>query len=101
MGVDVVDRQLYGGDLLCFLIRDFGLELLLEGHYQLYRVERIGAKIVNERGFEGHFILFDTQLLYDNFPNSFYNIAHFLNFLMDEPRPPMQPMGYCINKFCV
>ena len=42
--VDVVDGLLDGGDLLRFLVRDLALELLLEGHHQFDRVERIGAR---------------------------------------------------------
>src|ERR1700686_4198173 len=37
--VDVVDRLVDGCDLLGVLIRDFDLEFLFEGHYQLDRVE--------------------------------------------------------------
>src|ERR1700683_595201 len=37
--VDVVDGLVNGRDLLGILVRDFDLELLFEGHYQLDRVE--------------------------------------------------------------
>src|SRR4051812_2446528 len=36
----VVDRQLHGGDLLCFLVGNLDTELVLEGHHQFDRVER-------------------------------------------------------------
>lgn len=84
MGVDMVDRQLYGGDLLCFFIGNFSLKFLFEGHHQFNGVERISAQIIDEGSFQGNLVIFDTQLFYDNFSNSFYDIAHFLNFLMDE-----------------
>src|SRR5207302_8029388 len=48
--VDVVDGLVDGGDLLGILVRDFDLELLLEGHHQLDRVERIRSQVVDERG---------------------------------------------------
>src|SRR5690606_23544633 len=46
---DVGDRLLDGGDLLRFLVRDLGLELLLERHHQFDGVERVRAQIVDER----------------------------------------------------
>src|SRR5688572_31085191 len=48
MALDVVDGLLDGGDLLGFLVGYLGLEFLLEGHYQLHRVERIRAEVVDE-----------------------------------------------------
>ena len=48
VGIDVVDRQLNGGDLFCLFVRDFSLEFFLERHDQLYCVEGICTQIVNE-----------------------------------------------------
>src|SRR5689334_6959053 len=47
--LDVVDRLLHRGDLLGLLVRDLGLELLLQRHHQLHGVERIRAEVVDER----------------------------------------------------
>src|SRR6185503_15758862 len=49
--LDVVDRLLHRGDLLRFLVGDFGFEFLLERHHELHRVERVGAEILDERRF--------------------------------------------------
>src|SRR5438067_9260870 len=48
--LDVIDGLLDGGDLLGFLVRNLGLEFLLERHHELDGVERIGAEVVDERG---------------------------------------------------
>src|SRR5678816_4510454 len=45
----VVDRELDGGDLLGFLVRDLDPELVLERHHEFDRVERVGAEISDER----------------------------------------------------
>src|SRR5215213_3590668 len=47
--LDVIHGLLHGGYLLRFLVRNLGLELLLERHDELDRIERIGAEIVDER----------------------------------------------------
>src|SRR6476659_808246 len=41
VGLDVVHGLLNGGDLLGLFVRDLGLELFLESHHQLHRVQRI------------------------------------------------------------
>src|SRR5499426_2486023 len=44
--LDVIDRFLDARDLLGILVRDLDPELLLEGHHELHRVERVGAEVV-------------------------------------------------------
>src|SRR5512145_2228151 len=48
MSVDVIDGLLHRGDLFRLLIRDLALELLLERHHQLDRVERVGPQIIDK-----------------------------------------------------
>src|SRR6516164_6297722 len=74
--VDVVDGLMDGGDLLGVLVGDLDLELLLESHHQLDRVERIGPEIVHERRIVRDLFLFDAQLLgHDGF-DLLLNCAH-------------------------
>src|SRR5207253_910479 len=47
--VDVVDGLVDGGDLLGILVRDFDLELLLEGHHQLDRFRSEARRAATER----------------------------------------------------
>src|SRR5215469_6354284 len=46
--LDIRNCILNRADLLRFLVRDFDIEGFLESHHQLDRVQRIGAKIVDE-----------------------------------------------------
>ena len=46
--LDVLDGVADGDDLLGVLVRDLDVELLLEGHHQLDRVERVGAQVLDE-----------------------------------------------------
>ena len=46
---DVIDRLLHRGDLLGVLVRNLGLEFLFQSHDELNRVQRVGAKVVDER----------------------------------------------------
>ena len=64
--LDVVDGLLHGGDLLRLLVRDLGLELLLERHHQLDRVERVGAQVVDERRLVLDLGLVHAELLGDD-----------------------------------
>src|SRR6266850_132281 len=64
--LDVVDGFLDAGDLLGVLVRDLDPELLLEGHHELHRVERVGAEIVDERGIGRDFLFIDAELLHDD-----------------------------------
>ena len=76
VGLDVLDCLLNGRDLLGFLIRDFGLELLLERHHELDGVQLIGAEIVHERRFVLDVRLVDTQLLGNNLLDALLDVFH-------------------------
>src|SRR5690606_37222066 len=51
VSLDVVDRLLDGRDLLGFLVRDLGRELVLEWHHEFDSVERVRARVVDGDGF--------------------------------------------------
>src|SRR5438552_2385334 len=74
--VDVVDGLVDGGDLLGILVRDFDLELLLEGHHQLDRVERIRSQVVDERGIVRYLFLLHAQLFGNDGFDLLLNSAH-------------------------
>src|SRR5690606_5871774 len=77
VGLDVVDRLLDGRDLLGFLVRDLGLELVLECHDQFDRVERVRAQVVDEDGFVLHFRFVHAELFSDDFLDSLLDVFHF------------------------
>src|SRR5262245_61743412 len=64
--LDVLDGVLDGADLLGVLVRDLDPELLLERHYQLDDVERVGAQVVGEARFHRHLVGIDAELLDDD-----------------------------------
>src|SRR5260221_484817 len=64
---DVVDGLPDGRDLLGILVRDLDPELVLELHDELDEVERVGVQVVLERRLFGDLILFDSELLRQNF----------------------------------
>src|SRR6266542_3283953 len=64
--LDIADRVTHRGDLLRVLVGDLEVELLLEGHDQLDRVERIGAQILDELRVGVDLVLFDPELLDDD-----------------------------------
>src|SRR6185503_10496700 len=73
---DVVHGLLDGRDLLGFLVGDLGLELLLERHHELHGVERVGAQVVDERGFVLDFGLVHAELLRDDFLDALFDVFH-------------------------
>src|SRR5262245_65881575 len=46
--LDVLDGVAHGDDLLGVLVGDLDVEVILEGHDQLDRVEGVGAEIVDD-----------------------------------------------------
>src|SRR5262245_6348061 len=74
--LDVIDRLLHGGDLLGFLVGDFGLELLLERHDELHGVERVGAEVVDERGVVLDLRLVHAELLGNDFLHALFDVFH-------------------------
>src|SRR5688572_6763708 len=73
---DVVDGLLDGGDFLRLFVGDLGLELLLERHHQLHRVERVGTEVVDERGLDLDLALVDAELLGDDFLDALFYVFH-------------------------
>src|SRR4249920_1079188 len=76
VALDVVDGLLHGGDLLGVFVRDLGLELLLERHHELDRVERIGAEVVDERRFVLDLRLVHPELLGDDLLDARFHVVH-------------------------
>src|SRR5436190_11278251 len=48
--LDVGDRVLHSCNLLGILVWDIEIERFLEGHNQLYDIQRIGAEVIDETG---------------------------------------------------
>jgi hypothetical protein len=71
-----IDSLLYSGDLLGFLVGDFGLELFFQSHDQLDRVQRIRAEIIDKRSIVRYLVLFDAELFGNDAFNLFFNTAH-------------------------
>src|SRR4029078_3052532 len=72
----VVDRELDGGDLLGFLVRDLDPELVLERHHEFVRVERVGAEVRDGRLFVSRVGLGNYKLLGDDLLGSCFDVAH-------------------------
>src|SRR5262245_56951224 len=66
VALDVLDGLLHARDLLGILVRNLDSELLFEGHYELDGIERVSAKIVDERRIRRHLFFIDSQLLHDD-----------------------------------
>src|SRR6266853_1330827 len=64
--LDVFDRFLDARDLLGILVWNLDAELLLERHDKFHGVERVGAKVVDERGVRRHFFFVNAELLHDD-----------------------------------
>src|SRR5690606_23711208 len=75
--LDVVDGLLDGRDLLGFLVRDLGLELVLERHHEFDGVERVRAQVVDEDGLVLDFRFIHAELLCDDFLDSLLDVFHF------------------------
>src|SRR2546425_8179319 len=64
--LDVLDRVADGHDLLGVLVRDLDVEMLLEGHDELHRVERVGSQVFDELRRGGDVVLLHPELLHDD-----------------------------------
>src|SRR5262245_25178719 len=64
--LDVLDRVTHRRDLLRVLVRDLDVELLLERHHELHRVQGVGAEILDELRGRNDVVLLDTELLDDD-----------------------------------
>src|SRR5687767_7374447 len=74
--LDVVDRLLDGRDLLGLLVRDFGFEFFLQGHYEFDGVERVGAEIVDEGRFVLDVSLVHAELLGHDLLHALFDVLH-------------------------
>src|SRR5690606_24113418 len=77
VGLDVVDGLLDAGDLLGFLVRDLGLEFLLERQHEFHGVVRVRTQVVDEHGFVLDFRFVYAELLGDDFLDSLLDVFHF------------------------
>src|SRR5215831_7041274 len=64
---DVFDSVLHRADLLGGILGNHDPERLLESHHQLDRIEAVGAKIVDERGFGRDLGFLYSEVLDHNF----------------------------------
>src|SRR5215471_6878586 len=71
--VDVIDGVLHSANLFRVFVGDLDLECLFKGHDQLDRIERVGAKIVNEGSARRDFCFVHAQLLHDDLFHPFFN----------------------------
>jgi hypothetical protein len=77
-----------GHDRLSLIIRDFDAELFLKSHDKLNRVERIGAKVVNEIGVIDHLVGFNAEMLDNDLLYALSDIAHFVRPYTGGARGP-------------
>src|SRR5207245_143533 len=64
--LDVLDRVADGHDLLGVLVGDLDVEVLLESHDELHRVERVRAQVLDELRVRGDLVLLHPELLDDD-----------------------------------
>ena len=76
VGVDVADGLTHGGDIFSLLVRNFRLEFLFQRHDQLNGIQRIGAKVIHERGLGGDFLFLDAKLFDNDLFYALFNTAH-------------------------
>lgn len=90
--LEIVDGRLDRRDRLGVLVADLEAadvtrELLLEGHDQLDKVERVGVEVINEAGFEDDFILFDSKTFDDYSAYALKNSCHWYLLVLGEQCP--------------
>src|SRR5262249_19574673 len=83
----VANRQ----DGLGRIIGNLTTELLLEGHHQLDRVERVGAEIVDEARPLGDLVGLDAQMFHDDLLHPVADVTHLLNLVRFKATPADQP----------
>ena len=76
MRFDELDGVFHSDDFLGRIVRDLAAEFLFERHHELDRVETVGAKIIDEAGALGHLLGIDAEMLDDDFPDPFSNVAN-------------------------
>src|SRR5262249_8643763 len=75
--LDVMNGIPDGLDLLSVLVRNVDLELVLELHHELDRVEGVRTEIVDERRVPGHFVPARPELLAHDVEDSLLYILNF------------------------
>src|SRR5438093_911182 len=88
---DVGDGVSDGDDLLGILVGNLETELLLERHHQLDGVEGIGPEVLDELGVRGHLVLFDAELLADDFLHPLLDRFRHEALLPSNEMPRMPP----------
>src|SRR6476646_9151985 len=74
--VEVVHGVADGPELLGILIRNVDVELLLERHDELDRVQAVGAEVFHEAGLAGELFPLHAQLLDDDVLDLLFDVAH-------------------------
>src|SRR6185436_13699764 len=74
--VEVGHRRPDGTELLRLLVRDVDVELLLERHDQLDRVETVGAQVFHEARVVGELVALHAKLFDDNVFHFFLELLH-------------------------
>src|SRR5262245_55703210 len=76
-----------GLDLLGGVIGNFAAEFLLEGHYQLDRIEAIGTQIINKARAVGDLVGLDPEVLHHDLLHARCDVAHCsIPWLFADPR---------------
>src|SRR5262245_23144369 len=92
-GLDVVDRVLDRRDLLGFFVGNFRFEFLFQSHHELNGVQRVGAKIVDERCVVLDFLGLETELFGNDPSDLIFDAAHnSYPLLIDRPDHGARPM---------
>src|SRR5271169_1296677 len=73
---DKADRILDRYDLFRRVVRDLTAEFLFESHHKFYRVEAVGAEIIDKAGILGHFRFVDAQVFDHDLFDPLGDVAH-------------------------
>jgi hypothetical protein len=79
-----LDRVADGLNRLGRVVGNFAIELLFEGHDEFYRVEAVGAEIVDKMGFVRHLLGRHTQMLDDDLFHPLGMITHCSNLFVQR-----------------
>src|SRR5512132_150847 len=74
--VEVVHGIAHGAKLLGVLVRNVDVELLLERHHQLDRVETVSAQVLHEARARGQLLALDAQLFDDDVLDLLFHVVH-------------------------
>jgi hypothetical protein len=76
VALDVIDRQLDGGNLFGFLVGNLALELFLEGHHELDVVEGVRPEVFDEGRLVLDVGLGYAKLFCDDLLDAGFNVVH-------------------------